>query len=74
MNQITQTEEYLNKAYSDVLHRMIKEEIDRTVEFNSRSALDSQHYREILEDIISDLQKYAATLPSVEQMAEEGLL
>lgn len=72
MNQITPEE--LDKTYSDVLHRMIKEEIDRTVEFNSRSALFSKHYREILDDIIADLQEYAATLPTVEQMAEEGLL
>ena len=71
MNQITLEE--LDKTYSEVLHETIRENIEATFKMSLVSG-SAQHYREVLDDIISDLQQYAETLPSVEQMAEEGLL
>lgn len=71
MNQITL--EAIDKTYSDVLHETIRENIEATFKMSLGSG-SVQHYREILDDIIADLQQYAATLPTVEQMEEEGLL
>jgi predicted deacylase len=60
-------------TYSGVLNQMIKKEINVVVDFHSRSD-DKQHYRKILDEIISDLSSYAESLPSVNEMVEEGLI
>jgi Iap family predicted aminopeptidase len=56
------------KAMEDPnLHQTIKDMIVTTVERNCKWDTH-QHYREILDDIISDLQQYAETLPTADQL------
>tara|TARA_R100001591_G_scaffold99361_2_gene105595 strand:+ start:827 stop:1036 length:210 start_codon:yes stop_codon:yes gene_type:complete len=62
-----------DQTYSGVLNKMIKREINVVVDFHSRFD-DKRHYREILDEIISDLSRYAESLPSVKEMIEEGLI
>ncbi len=55
------------------LHNSIKNQILTLVSGNME-ADSSMHYREILDDIISDLQQYAGTLPTAEELFEKGEL
>ena len=56
------------KAMEDPnLHQTIKDKIVTTVADNCEWDTH-QHYREILDDIIRDLQQYAGTLPTAEEL------
>jgi len=49
------------------LDNTIKNDI-LTIVSGNMEADDSMHYREILDDIISDLQQYAGTLPTADEL------
>ena len=55
------------------LHSTIKNQILSLVSGNME-AETSMHYREILDDIIYDLQQYAETLPTPDELFEKGEL
>ena len=56
------------KAMEDPnLHETIKDTIVNTIAENSKWDTH-QHYREILDDIIFDLQQYAETLPTAGEL------
>ena len=62
------------KAMEDPnLHQTIKDMIVTTVANNCEWDTH-QHYREILDDIISDLQQYAGTLPTAEELFAQNKL
>ena len=62
-----------NNTTTPDLHNTIKNQILRLVSGNME-ADTSMHYREILDDIISDLQQYAGTLPTADELFEKGEL
>ena len=63
-----------DKAMEDPnLHRTIKDMIVTTVASNCEWDTH-QHYREILDDIIYDLQQYADTLPTADELHQQGKL
>jgi len=55
------------------LHNTIKNRILSIVSGNME-ADTSMHYREILDDIISDLHQYAGELPTADELFEKGEL
>lgn len=62
------------KAMEDPnLHQTIKDMIVTTVAHNCKWDTH-QHYREILDDIISDLQQYAETLPTAKELLAQNKL
>ena len=62
-----------NNTTTPDLHNTIKNQILSLVSGNME-ADTSMHYREILDDIISDLQQYAGTLPTADELFEKGEL
>tara|TARA_R100000734_G_C3318638_1_gene113006 strand:+ start:5131 stop:5391 length:261 start_codon:yes stop_codon:yes gene_type:complete len=63
-----------DKAMEDPnLHQTIKDMIVTTVANNCEWDTH-QHYREILDDIIYDLQQYADTLPTAEELFSQNKL
>jgi hypothetical protein len=62
------------KAMEDPnLHQTIKDKIVTTVADNCEWDTH-QHYREILDDIICDLQQYANTLPTADELLAQNKL
>jgi hypothetical protein len=62
------------KAMEDPnLHQTIKDKIVTTVADNCEWETH-QHYREILDDIIRDLQQYANTLPTADELLAQNKL
>lgn len=59
-----------NQLISNRVHNQIPDEIMDIVEGHLKTNEDHccQHNREILDEIIADLQQYAATLPSVQDL------
>ena len=55
------------------LHNTIKNDI-LTIVSGNMEADTSMHYREILDDIISDLQQYVGTLPTADELFAKGEL
>ena len=62
-----------NNTTTPDLHNTIKNQILSLVSGNME-ADTSMHYREILDDIIRDLQQYAGTLPTADELFEKGEL
>ena len=62
-----------NTTNTQDLHNTIKNQILSLVSGNME-ADTSMHYREILDDIISDLQQYAGTLPTADELFAKGEL
>jgi len=71
-------EAYIQKAKAKAmedpnLHQTIKDTIVTTVADNCEWDTH-QHYREILDDIIRDLQQYANTLPTADELLAQNKL
>lgn len=65
-----------NAAISDHIHDTIpgkvREIVNGLLDFNAKHCC--QHNREILDEIIEDLQDYAKTLPSVKMLEDANVL